>query len=82
MWDGQGYYCDERCVPDTEQSRWTSMVINANYDASIISGQLSKIGITHLLMTGDLDFVLDHDPDNENFQAVKLLFTAVQRALY
>jgi hypothetical protein len=70
MWDGQGYYCDERCIPDTAHSRWTLMVIDANYAVSNISSQLDEAGITHLLLTKDSDFIFTHDPENQGAQAV------------
>jgi hypothetical protein len=69
MWDGQGYYCDERCLPDTEQSRWTLLSMNANYDASKVSTQLREAGVTHLLLTKDLALILEHDPEHSNVQA-------------
>jgi 4-amino-4-deoxy-L-arabinose transferase-like glycosyltransferase len=70
MWDGEGYYCDERCIPDAEQGRWTVLAMIAAYDTPTISTKLHEAGITHLLYSkGSLDFVLQHDPSGENHKA-------------
>lgn len=35
MWDGQGYYCGDMCIPDAEQSRWTQLSASVNDVQSI-----------------------------------------------
>lgn len=69
MWDGQGYYCDDRCLPDTEQSRWTYFVKASNYNIPTLVTRLQDAGITHLLFSNDRDFILEHDPKHQNYQA-------------
>jgi hypothetical protein len=70
MWGGEGYYCDERCLPDAEQSRWTLLAQTSAFDAATISARLHESGITHLLYSKEsLEFILQHDPTGENSKA-------------
>ncbi len=70
MWAGDGYYCDERCIPDAEQSRWTYLALTAGYDRTAMLGKLHDMSVTHLLFSlDDLDFILGHDPSGENKRA-------------
>ncbi len=72
MWDGRGYYCDERCVPDAEQSRWTWYSRQAQEDVPRLASLLEEEGITHLLFgRGDAEFVGDHDPSGANRAALQ-----------
>jgi hypothetical protein len=72
MWDGEGYYCDKRCIPDAEQGRWTFLVTSTDYDVSAMATRLHEAGITHLLYSpGSQYFVLQHDPSGENYKAAK-----------
>lgn len=70
LWDGQSYYCDERCVPDAEQSKWTQIV--AEHDsAETVGAELREEGITHLLAKVDsLNFFLQHDPEGWHTRAI------------
>ena len=68
MWDGQGYYCDARCIPDTEQDRWTRIVKLS--DTIPIIQQLEAMDVNYLLFSlSDLEFMLGHDPDGSHLQA-------------
>ena len=61
-WDGQGYYCDERCLPDAEQSQWAQLVAAAAMPQAVTEALRAR-GVTHLLV--DLEgmaFMLQHDP--------------------
>jgi len=72
LWDGRGYYCDERCIPDTDHGKWTLMTIAANFELSTLAHMLHESGITHLLFSiEDMDFILQHDPSGENYKAAK-----------
>ncbi|MBW8011161.1 MAG: hypothetical protein FVQ83_07970 [Chloroflexi bacterium] len=63
MWDGQGYYCDERCLPDAEQSQWVQLVINSAFDVEQLAGELRSMSVTHLLFSLEgANFFLNHDP--------------------
>lgn len=62
MWDGQGYYCDERCLPDTDQSQWVRIAASRPAPAALVA-DLQQAGISHLLFSHDSDFFLqEHDP--------------------
>jgi hypothetical protein len=62
MWDGRSYYCDQRCLPDTDQSRWTRLFIEAGPDTSRLTVRLHSEGITHLYYsTDDIRYVNFHD---------------------
>ena len=70
MWDGQGYYCDARCIPDTDQSAWTRLA-SSMPDPRLLASELRAQGITHLLFSrADVEFLLDHDPDGKHRQAL------------
>ncbi|MBN1439909.1 MAG: glycosyltransferase family 39 protein [Anaerolineales bacterium] len=63
LWDGRGYYCDQRCVPDTLHAQWTVRVAGGGDPAAVAAG-LRAEGFTHLLLSGsDAAFLLSHDPD-------------------
>jgi hypothetical protein len=69
LWDAQGYYCDERCLPDTEHSQWTRLV-ETQPDVTSLAARLRDLGVTHLLFsTSDADFILQHDPTGQNLYA-------------
>ncbi len=70
MWDGAILYCDDRCVPDTEQSIWTQMVAQ---DATVeaVAQNLHARGIDYLVGNLDsLNFFLRHDPSGLHTEAV------------
>jgi hypothetical protein len=71
LWDGQGFYCDGRCVIDAEQSKWTQY-FRAGGDIARIAGELDRRGITHLIGNVDsLNFFLRHDPLGDHEQAAE-----------
>ncbi len=62
MWDGQGYYCDARCLPDTDQSQWVRYASGRPAPLQL-SQNLRQAGVSHLLFSHDSDFfVEEHDP--------------------
>ena len=74
LWDGQSYYCDERCLPDTAQSRLPFLLA---LPAGSDSGWPDELAITHLLL--DLEganFMLQHDPSGRHAQALAELLAA------
>lgn len=50
LWDGRGYTCDERCVADIDQSRWTQLVMHS-WDVQQAARDLREGGATHLLVS-------------------------------
>lgn len=74
LWDGQGYYCDARCLPDAEQSRWVQLVGSAP-DPAEVAVRLREMGVTHLLFSeGDAAFIVgQHDPTGQHRAAAAFL---------
>jgi hypothetical protein len=71
LWDGQGYYCDDRCLPDAEHSRWTRLTIS-NPDVAALASSLKKEQIKYILFNiRDADFILQHDPTGAHRRAAK-----------
>lgn len=63
LWDGRGYYCDQRCEVDAEQSRWTQQVFT-HEDLEGLIQSMTDMGITHFYLSKeDLNFMLMHDPE-------------------
>jgi len=62
LWDGQGYFCDERCIPDAEQSQWVQLSEGSPAPESL-SRLLRSRGVTHLLVSEDAAVIIErHDP--------------------
>ena len=63
LWDGRGYYCDQRCIPDDEQSTAIRLSIGAPAPEDL-AHSLRTAGITHLLLSPfDARWFIDyHDP--------------------
>lgn len=71
MWDARGYYCDSRCLPDADHSRWTRLVLSKP-GVSSVAASLRAMGLNHLLFSiEDADFILQHDPTGQQRQAVE-----------
>jgi hypothetical protein len=71
MWDGRGYHCDERCLPDADQSNWTRL-IGPTSDPTEVAAELQTKGVTHLLLNReDLKFLLRHDPSGRTERAAE-----------
>jgi len=80
MWDGQGYYCDQRCLPDAEQAQWTLMV-NAIYEPLSLASALKERGVTHMLLSMEgLNFFLQHDPMGQHLAAAELYLHQFRQA--
>jgi hypothetical protein len=68
-WDGQGFYCDERCQPDAEQSQWAQLVGQARTEEAVAEW-LRRHGFDYLLVDlGGMSFMLDHDPTGDHAAA-------------
>ena len=95
LWDGRGYYCDSRCIPDDEQSTAVQLAINSPPPETLAHGLRTK-GITHLMLSQpDTVWFIDyHDPHHYHQKALdyfeniffpacgKLLYTDNQMELY
>lgn len=79
MWDGRGYYCDHRCLPDAEQSRWT-WYVQRGVDAEGTAGLLRADGIGYIFHShGDAQFILEHDPSGANRLAEEFFLREFRR---
>lgn len=73
LWDGRGYYCDERCVPDVAQTRWAQLA-QKSWDAQLIADELATRGATHLLVSyEDWDFISRIDRGDVQKRAFRFL---------
>jgi hypothetical protein len=73
LWDGRGYYCSDRCLPDSEQSQWVRFYLETP-DLRPFVQRLKDKGITHILISlSDAKFVEDHDPRGQHRQAIQFL---------
>ena len=63
LWDGRGYYCDGRCIPDDEQSTAISLTINSPTPERLAQ-DLTGSGITHIMLSlpDARWFIAYHDP--------------------
>ena len=74
MWDGQSYYCNDRCIPDSDNSSWTYLVLSTG-DTGTLARRLKEMGVTHLLLNiANARFMLEHDPVSYHLKA-KTFFT-------
>jgi hypothetical protein len=73
LWDGRGYYCNDRCLPDPEQSQWVRLYLE-NPRLSTIVQTLKGRGINHILVSlSDAKFLMDHDLSGQHQQAMEFL---------
>ena len=80
MWNGLGYYCDQRCMPDTEQSRWTYWMQGVT-DVSVAAQRLREHGITHLVFPfSDVNFFVQHDPTGQHRAAADFFWQEFRSA--
>jgi 4-amino-4-deoxy-L-arabinose transferase-like glycosyltransferase len=79
LWDGRGYYCDSRCLPDIDHTQWTWLTLTARYPEEVTTA-LRKQGITHLFLSlEDANFILSHDPTQYNMEAMKFFNQYIQQ---
>jgi hypothetical protein len=86
LWDGRGYYTDERFTPDIDHSQWTELVM-AHPSVDELAAALRQRGVTHLFFSlEDADFILQHDPAGHHRRAAEFLLKqfrpACTRSLY
>ena len=66
LWDGQTYYCESRCIPDADQTRWP-ILVSDNPDPEQIVERLKALGATHLLVSpGDAAHLIESDPSGRH----------------
>jgi hypothetical protein len=71
LWDGRGYYCDSRCIPDSEHSAAVSLTTNMPQPTDLAQ-QLKNRQITYLMLSStDTNFAIDyHDPNGFHLRAL------------
>jgi 4-amino-4-deoxy-L-arabinose transferase-like glycosyltransferase len=70
LWDGCGYYCDSRCIPDNNQN--LAIILGTNSpNPQTLAHELGVKGITALLINKtDAKWFIDyHDPNRRHRQA-------------
>ena len=74
IWDGRSYYCNDRCLPDIDQSKWAALTEKYSEVASM-SEHLQKVSITHLFLSKeDISFfLLKHDQTGISREALDFL---------
>lgn len=72
LWDGRGYYCDLKCLPDVDQSRWSALVQNIS-SLKRLTNKLEDEKITHILFSREdiTYFLLLHDHNGNYLEATK-----------
>jgi 4-amino-4-deoxy-L-arabinose transferase-like glycosyltransferase len=75
LWDGRGYYCNDKCLIDAEQSLWTQIVISSQGELGGILEALSYNNITHIswIINNETYFTQDHDPTGVHNYASSIL---------
>jgi hypothetical protein len=77
-WDGQSYYCDDRCLADAEQSQWTQLALEEATSGGI-TVRLKQRGATHFLLDLDgMNFLLEHDPTGSHAIAADVFFRSFE----
>lgn len=78
LWDGRGYYCDERCMPDVDHARWTYLVATHPTIDEVVA-ELRQLDVTHLLINEEsVDFMLQHDPTGDHLRAARFFANEFQ----
>jgi len=73
LWDGRGYYCDQRCLPDIMQSQWTYLV-SRSQGVGEAASLLRQQGVSHLLYSAqDMNFISQYDVSGQQLQAARFL---------
>jgi hypothetical protein len=71
LWDGQGYYCGDRCLSDAGQVQAAYLFQEAP-SVEAMEALLASRGVTHLLLDLEgLNFLLLHDPRGSHAAAAE-----------
>jgi hypothetical protein len=69
LWDGQAYYCGDRCIPDTDNAFWTYLVHSSGSEEMLLD-ELREMNVTYLMINSvNASFVLEHDPEGYQLAA-------------
>ena len=63
LWDGRGYYCDSRCIPDNGQAAAVGLAVGSPLPQEL-AHSLRQNGVTYLMLSRtDVDWFIEyHDP--------------------
>jgi len=63
LWDGQGYYCDQRCIPDADKTLWLRLK-HENLSPVTIARRIRLLGANYILFSNRNVgwFIKFHDP--------------------
>lgn len=76
LWDGQGYYCDERCISDPGQVLGPYLHSVAP-TVEAMTFELAARGVTHVLVELEsLSFLIQHDPKGTHRAAGEFFLTS------
>ena len=72
LWDGRGYYCDFRCMPDSEHSTAVSLALDMPLPNDLAQ-ELKKEKVAYLMLSNiDANFaMLFHDPNKYHQRALE-----------
>lgn len=72
LWTGQGYYCDSRCLPDTDESLAVQLGMKTP-NPETLAHQLHLEGVTHILLGRPTAywFISLHDPKDRHRLALE-----------
>jgi hypothetical protein len=77
-WDGQSYYCDGRCIPDTSGNfLWVDIVQSSSKDVLSTAQRLRNMGIDYILFNRyyvNSDFILDPELYHELVDTVTFFY--------
>ncbi|MDH3943500.1 MAG: glycosyltransferase family 39 protein [Anaerolineae bacterium] len=74
MWDGQGYYCDERCIPDVDQTRLMRLY-QLELSPLELASKLINEGNSHILIDVEgFSFFNYYDVDGLHIRASRYFF--------
>lgn len=74
LWEGEGYYCPEHCLPDTEHTNWIKIGETHQWNVNNIANYLLERNV-HYLLVGleSVNFSLLHDPTGMHQKAYRHL---------
>lgn len=72
LWDSRGYYCDSRCMPDSNQSNAIVLALHSPPVAGL-AHELRAQGVTHIVIhaTDVKWFIEHHDPNGYHSAALQ-----------
>lgn len=74
LWNGQGYYCDQRCIADPDQTRLHLLTVSKPSPKQL-ANELISDGISHILVDAKgLRYFYLHDPNDRHQQAANYFY--------